>query len=207
MNDIPHIRLHPLEGDIFLFYIGLLFSICLILTLALSGFGKIIFILLSVITGYMTFANVYGRLSTKWRRVHYSFLALYGRVSAPMQKIEGVKEDTFDVDIALFTVYKNIVQHASHEDVVALFAKHVSEITFIDDEMYILDKLTLGDEKKVTPELTTEATRIAKSGSQPREASFENFMKVRLATSGIIQMKYGEIEKKKYLREILTGKV
>jgi len=211
MDGLPKIQISPLEGNYFLTTSVPALLIFLVLALISKGFLSAFFWILTFIIGLFTFANIYGRLSSKWRRLHYPLMVRYAKAAGFIHGVCKKKNKDFDVDLALRALLLSVFPKMSD----FLLSRYLQSIYDWENNFGFDNKRTIKQFfKKKNPDVDEtklrEMVKIFKRSfadcftSQDRKDA--NFIKIRLVIAELIKMEYGASEALEYLYAVVTGK-
>lgn len=208
MDKLPEIQVSPLEGNPFLKMSSLVLLVFLVLALLSKGFLSVFFWILTAIIGFFIFGNLYGRLSSKWRRLHYPLMVRYAKSAGFVQGIYEKQGKDFDVDAALHGLLLSVFPQMPD----FLLSKYLQRAYDWEHSVANEEMLKEFFKKKKSDISETKLRNIVKAFKKffadhfaSQEEKHVNFIKVRLVIAELIKEKYGEDVWLEYLYAVTTG--
>lgn len=205
MNSLPEIRISPLEGDHFLKRIIPVLSVLLVLALVLKSTLSIFFWILIIVVGFFVFTNLYGRLASKWRRLHFPLMVRYAAAVGFVHGICKKRRKEFDVELALLCLLQSVFPNVPS----AKLENYLKEILVKQNNFADERSLRQIFKEKIPKIKKTELEKIIeeiKKSFTSQEKKVSNSIKVRLVIAELIKEKYGEDERLEYLYAVVAGR-
>ncbi len=204
MNEI---KINPLEGNPSLKG-GVVAFLLLLVGIALtSGFLKVVLIMFFVLVSLFLVGVLYGRLSSKWRRLHYPLMVRYAKSAGMVQGIYEKQGKDFNVDEALSELLLSVFPQTSDY----LLNKYLQNA--YDWERNLSTGVLKAFFKKKIPNssgaklenIVTSFKKFFTDHIYSNKETNVNYIKTRLVISELVKEKYGKEEWLEYLYAVVMG--
>ena len=208
MDQLPDFKVHPLEGDLVLFLLSAAYL--LLILPAISSGGVIGFILLfaSLIVLVAIIGNLRGRLSSPWKRIHYSLLTRYAKFAGMLggrADIQGKDCDEADFLTALLSLLKSVYPDNTDESLKPPLVTALSQQAMLTSEEYLREILMHRQETSKSTQINEVIPDLQKEIAEPRDQASGNFLRLRLVIAYLVEKKYGRNENLTYLQAVFTN--
>ena len=188
----------PLEGTADILFATYLEWISIFLGIILSGYISLAFWILLIIAVLYHANKLYFRLSTGWRRLHYSIMVRYAAIIGYDAQINNQSKS--GLNILLIQLAKNVYPNWDDNKIKEYVNTHV-----------FIQAKTFNDKKDIVSTLQAKGSiDISKleafmDSFTVRLSNNEIFLMVALFIASVVEISYGKEERIKYLIAIMDG--
>lgn len=202
MNEKNWITISPFIGMATIKMTSIMLVVFVVLGLVTSGLLRWVFWIFVIIIAYLDIGQLYGRLSSPWRRVHFSLMHVYSYF-AGVEKAMAEKEGRdFDVSSVLSRVLKNTVGGLT----VTEFDHIIDSV--VDKNTKFVDRLALFEFiRTLNPDAEIKAINKSLDDFEARILLPENMKSyiITLMIAELVEIKYGIDERTRYIYSVLIG--
>ncbi len=201
------IKVSPLEGTPALTYSIVLSVILIFFAVVTSSFLSVVLWILTIFPLFMVLAVLYGRLSTKWGRLHYPIMVRYAHFAGEQAGLHPEKPSIARTDDALVKMLASLYPKHSSEELRDVYEEiRTKENVFIDNDVLLKTLKHVKDTR--TPEEQKEVVEqvIHNFKKKSDDEAHINAMKLRHVIAELVRFKYGIGEQYNYIYAVITGK-
>ena len=205
-DNLPEINISPWEGNYFIRYAIILIFIFQIIAFFSTEFVKLVFALLTLFVGWFMACNIFGRLSTSWRKLHYPLMCRYAAaVGFAKGRIENW-ENKFNINLIHQCLLQSVFPNVESKQIESLIKNILSqEMERLNSTEYIRNILIRKNSKIRNTDLDNLVSEKIRLAVHPPDEYHSNYIKTRLIIAFLIEKKYGKEEKLDYMYAVLTN--
>ena len=206
LNKKKMIKINPMFGNVSFYWGLVLLVIFLILISLFNGLLRILLVILLFLVLFHLFYSLYYRFSARWRRLHFPLMIMYARFAGHQTALienTGYKiiDKKFDPKISLSHLLRAIFIELSEREADEVIKNAENRLVNFSDRNEIKDFLK--SKKNMTDEKIEKLLDIIAQLFNKKE-EYNAFL-VRYVIGEIIESRYDEAERIKYIFHIAIG--
>ncbi len=173
----------------------------LIIALAISGVGSLIFLILFGLIIIYEVSYLLHRLRSPWRRLHFPLMVRYHKLVGARAALAESSQIEFDRESALFTLVKSVYPDWNENEIRLLIeSAEKKRTTYADRDIFV--ELYKNKYPSIDQDEIEEIVhKIENEFSDPEQKPYY----VRYIIGEIVSREFGEKERSKYIRSLFTG--
>ena len=196
------IYINPFLGMVTIKLLIPILLVLLVVAFKTSGLLSILGWALSFLVAFFSFGQLYGRLSTPWRRVHFPLMVVFSSFSGSRIAYSQKTGENYSVNEPLKAMASALLKNWSETEVNDLLSNANDKFTAFSDKDRVLSYALERNSEADRDELKKTIDNFDATMKVPQN---EKYLRVRWFIAEIIELKYGIGERYAYLFSVLTG--